>query len=1298
MKKIIYTFLFLFSVSATFSQTADVTEGCAPLVVNFTGPTPTLSNYFWDFGDGANADLANPSRQFIESGIYNVKLTEGENGPLVGEIVITVFPEIIVDIDASIKEGCAPQTISFTNLSVVDPGITVTGYLWDFGDGGSSNLQNPSHTYLTAGKFDISLNIITTNGTCNQLEVFDNYIQLSERVDVDFNIDPELDLCKLPLTTPIIHESENYPAFTYTWDFGNGQTGSGYFPQIPTYTTKGIYTITLTVDNNDGCIINLEKEIIVGPPIFDITMPDTVCLNQVLPIINNTKANSFIWSFGAGASKPASQLKKPSVFYSTGGLKNIMLTAKNGDDCQSDTVIQVYVEEPNVNFTIDPLLSCEDPTNYVITAIDKSHSKYYWNNIEDDFEYIFEYDDPDRDSFYVFEPDTFYIKLQVESKYGCVAERLDSFYFDFPDAEFTPSTSRGCAPLLVNISEESLSRFPIISYTYNWGDGTSDTYTPTEIGNISHTYNTPGEYYVKSNILTDNGCFDESAGIWIYVGEKLDATFTLPSNQVCMYDTINLVANNLDDRIDSWHFDIDGSVNHCAENPEYIHVFKDRPGQFPITLNVEYNGCYNTYTVPGGIEVQGSKANIKYMTNCESPYSVMFQDSSFNSTLTTWFINGDTIVSDSFHYVFPERGDYEIKMETINENDNCKADRDSLTVYIREIIAEFAIDTLLCENRLYTLNASASQDVDERCHQGYLWYLPGSRPREKGVPIIDHPFSAGVDSILLIVEDINGCTNSKIKNVRTLGLYPDFTFDKEKICIPSDVQFTDLTVTDTTVIDWSWSFSDTGDQNPLFAFEENPFGLNSIDIELLIEDAHGCLDSITKTIDIYNPISFLNLSPRQFCVGSEISFSATDFTLGGSSLAFDWQIENIGNSSEKEFSLLIDKAGKHNVTLNYEEIGTGCSGTIDTSIIAIAYPTAIIDDVDPTVCYKTQLQWTGSNSIIDPNEPAASYLWLLNGNQFSPFADPIITLQNKGVYELSLVVTSATGCADTTSTSITALGPQGTLTADNTKVCKGEDISFSILNMVDVDSIVWDSGQGFVTSQDPPFVYAYDQYPESGTTIMNVSLYSEEGCEIVYQLPIEIYKVLADFEFEVDTTGCPGIVNFYNNSTNGNSYNWDFGDGNISAIENPVHTYNQAGIFDVSLNILDNMSLCEDRISMPVELEGLGFEQVVMPNLFSPNGDMHQDYLDIYILNADGKPIEDQEIVRSNFEVNVFQIFNRWGKLVYDNQTPTTGWNGRIDGDQGKDEASEDVYFYYINYNYNCKDAISSKGNVTLIR
>jgi len=240
-----------FAITA-WSQTANLESGCAPLEVDFT--SMAQSEYFWNFGDGGFSDLEAPSHIFDMPGVYTVELFTSENGTKVGEVVITVFDKPDFAISASAQTGCSPFQVSFTDESIVDPNLSVTGYLWTFGDGGSSTDQNPTHTYTTQGTFTVSLQIQSDLEGCTSTESFDDYITVSGDVDAGFSISNGV-VCATPATIDITNNTVDGPGYTYMWDFGNGQTSTEYNPDSPTYTTEGDFTIELVVDNGEGCTV-----------------------------------------------------------------------------------------------------------------------------------------------------------------------------------------------------------------------------------------------------------------------------------------------------------------------------------------------------------------------------------------------------------------------------------------------------------------------------------------------------------------------------------------------------------------------------------------------------------------------------------------------------------------------------------------------------------------------------------------------------------------------------------------------------------------------------------------------------------------------------------------------------------------------------------------------------------------------------------------------------------------------------------------------------------------------------------
>ena len=142
--------------------TASPTAGVNPLVVAFTDTSTgaTVTNWLWDFGDGWGSIQQNPVHQYDAPGDYTVSLT-ALVGPQSDTIVkrdhISVDPApLVVDFSASVTAGENPLTVDFTDLS---SGATGTGWSWDFGDGGTSPLQNPTHTYTLPGVHDVSLTV-----------------------------------------------------------------------------------------------------------------------------------------------------------------------------------------------------------------------------------------------------------------------------------------------------------------------------------------------------------------------------------------------------------------------------------------------------------------------------------------------------------------------------------------------------------------------------------------------------------------------------------------------------------------------------------------------------------------------------------------------------------------------------------------------------------------------------------------------------------------------------------------------------------------------------------------------------------------------------------------------------------------------------------------------------------------------------------------------------------------------------------------------------------------------------------
>jgi PKD repeat protein/predicted esterase len=157
------------SVSApltTVDFSADVTSGPAHLDVQFTdlsSSTETITAWSWDFGDLSGSSVQNPSHTYTAAGTYTVSLTvttaSGTPSETKTDYVSVSAAQAFADFSATPTSGTASLAVQFTDTtSATEP---IVSWSWDFGDGGSSAVQNPGHTYTRTGSYTVSLTVTT---------------------------------------------------------------------------------------------------------------------------------------------------------------------------------------------------------------------------------------------------------------------------------------------------------------------------------------------------------------------------------------------------------------------------------------------------------------------------------------------------------------------------------------------------------------------------------------------------------------------------------------------------------------------------------------------------------------------------------------------------------------------------------------------------------------------------------------------------------------------------------------------------------------------------------------------------------------------------------------------------------------------------------------------------------------------------------------------------------------------------------------------------------------------------------
>lgn len=327
-------------VYAAFS--AD-TMGCSAFNPNFQNTSSGHVSSSWSFGDGTFSSTANPVHSYLYTGpndttftatlivisAFGCEDTVSQN--------ITIYPSPVAAFLATPSSQLYPSaTVSFTNNT--NPGNWQ--YTWTFGDGTTSNLQNPpNHTYATWGTYTVCLvarSAHCSDSTCTTITII-------PPLPVANFVLSDTSGCE-PLTIQF-NDSSTYVT-SYEWSFGDGSLSNQPNPSH-LYLSYGTYTITLVVTGPGGkdtvtAVINVYPK----PTAFFTSTPTTVYPpNQPVIFYNlSSNSNSYVWDFGDGSS---STEVSPQHNYITEGHMYTTLYAFNSYGCR-DTFISptaVKVEE-----------------------------------------------------------------------------------------------------------------------------------------------------------------------------------------------------------------------------------------------------------------------------------------------------------------------------------------------------------------------------------------------------------------------------------------------------------------------------------------------------------------------------------------------------------------------------------------------------------------------------------------------------------------------------------------------------------------------------------------------------------------------------------------------------------------------------------------------------------------------------------------------------------------------------------------------------------------------------------------
>jgi len=289
----------VYTVTATdafgCTNTDNVVVNVLPLPIAYAGNDTSIcpgtsaqlyasggTTYSWSPGTGLNnVNIFNPIANPLSEITYTVNVTDTNGCSQTDDVVISIYPEPNVFIEADIYSGCPPLTVTFN-----DTASNIATWQWNFGDPASdtnnvSNLQFPTHVYNNSGNYTPSLTLTSVHG-CSKTGVFNNLITVYPNPIASFDVDPS-ELSVFHPTFSFINNS--FDAVAWLWNFGGIiQATSTDFEPTYTYNEEGTYTVSLIVESIHGCTDTTSSDVIVKPEftffIPNVFTPDEDGLND----------------------------------------------------------------------------------------------------------------------------------------------------------------------------------------------------------------------------------------------------------------------------------------------------------------------------------------------------------------------------------------------------------------------------------------------------------------------------------------------------------------------------------------------------------------------------------------------------------------------------------------------------------------------------------------------------------------------------------------------------------------------------------------------------------------------------------------------------------------------------------------------------------------------------------------------------------------------------------------------------------------------------------------------------------
>lgn len=1282
---------------------------CVNTDVSITNTSCNANTYLWDFGNGITSTDANPVVSFDEPGFYNILLTASNQcGMDMTSVSIQVVESPMADFafTAETEPACAPVLLSLNNQSVHSSShawtISPSGpTFWELADTNlTMNSPNIEVIFYQPGEYTITLNATNACGT----DQFAQTIEIFE--DLNLQINPPDPFCDETTIDPSdLGFSLSGSVESIEWTFVNGSYPSSTEENFPPVTFSESGEVLLNILGPCGdTSISFPISIISGEITFG-SNPQEICQTST-PVQLAAEPPGGQWS-GPGIIDGTLGIFDPSDLQ--GGQQYTITYSFEISPCEISDEIQITVLESESGFFEAPLL-CEDSQPLTLTA-NPSGGKWSGEGIVDPILGIFSPEQSGPGSFeitYVF----------VDSNNCEVVLTDDLLVEEFPELQLSDSLQLCLEDFAENLNElADFSVNPTGGAVIWSGPGIASSdglFNSGSAGLTTGFYTVYVDYdrnacsirdslvieiiekpelvvaFIDTIICSVSGSFQlevsPEGGVWSGPGVNpqtglIDLDQAGAGEHLYQYTFLDgsSCALATEVRVEALDPGLDlnvGASDEVCEGPDFFTLSPAEPSgglwSGPGIVNAETGEINLTGLVPGETYEYEYCIESSLVENCTAcatrPFTIhinpvadfsveefLCEGDPFSPTNNSiggqnfnWdFGDGNGSTQQNPTHVFNTTGSFTIALEVISP-EGCSQNTSREVTVIAAPVADFELPLDEgCEPfDLQLINLSSGYEPE------YIWVIGGDSI------YMDHPgsieLSAGeTDSIYTIqLIALNACGQDQAEqNIQVFPLpAAEFGLSEPSGCSPFEVFFSNTSTGNPEVFFWDFG---NGNQSNL---SNPPAQIYTVDstyvdytIELIVEN-HCGIDTHQREIRVFPPdvTAFIEMPLNQACAPH--LFQPASFSTPGAHL--NWEVifdnEVIAGSSERFPEFLLEQAGDYTIVLK----ASNCGSHADTTFFRLLEAPDVDFDFRRDNCSGDQVIF--QNLTTNGSSP----LWDFGDGMQSNQTSPVHVYDEVGSYPVRLLMLHPeTTCpADLEKEIVIYARPEPDFTFSAEVGCPPLEVSFENHSTGDLPmNYRWNFGDGSFESTGENPVHIYEK---SGEFDVRLTAAYGDICSdsILLEKAVKVFfRPLADFDYEANVNSdILGDVEFFNFSMDADAYFWDFGDGNSSEEENPIHEYDinrPVSVELIAYNFNNGEFLCTDTTIKTVEPQWI-------TTFFAPNA-MSPEYGE-----SDARYFKPVGLGMIEYELS---IYSPWGEQVWfstllDDGSPAEFWDGTFKG------------------------------------